>query len=130
MLDTRIILLNHFDPSSLPEVEIRLREDVAAAAELQQVSREQGWRQAGGRARTRTWTSRGMGLCGWGAHERGCDHEARADMAGMETATMVANEERGVEEAEKKLTGPCSRAKASSGMPERLGVERIEDDRG
>ena len=28
ILDTRIILLNHFDPTSLPEVEIRLSEDV------------------------------------------------------------------------------------------------------
>ena len=28
ILDARIILLNHFDPSSLPEVEIRLSEDV------------------------------------------------------------------------------------------------------
>ena len=28
ILDTRIILLNHFDSSSLPEVEIRLSEDV------------------------------------------------------------------------------------------------------
>ena len=28
ILDTWIILLNHFDPSSLPEVEIRLSEDV------------------------------------------------------------------------------------------------------
>ena len=28
ILNTRIILLNHFDPTSLPEVEIRLSEDV------------------------------------------------------------------------------------------------------
>ena len=28
IFDTRIILLNHFDPTSLPEVEIRLSEDV------------------------------------------------------------------------------------------------------
>ena len=28
ILDTRIILLNQFDPSSLPEVKIRLSEDV------------------------------------------------------------------------------------------------------
>ena len=28
ILDTRIILLSHFDPTSLPEVEIRLSEDV------------------------------------------------------------------------------------------------------
>ena len=28
ILDTRIILLNHFDPTSLSEVEIRLSEDV------------------------------------------------------------------------------------------------------
>ena len=27
ILDTRIVLLNHFNPSSLPEVEIRLSED-------------------------------------------------------------------------------------------------------
>ena len=31
ILDTRIVLLNHFDPSSLPEVEIRLSEDVLEA---------------------------------------------------------------------------------------------------
>ena len=35
ILDTRIVLLNHFNPSSLPEVEIRLSEDVLETLEVE-----------------------------------------------------------------------------------------------